>query len=177
MSSLNPCLPLGGTNWNSSGPSRSPSPRTPKRSRRSRSRTPKKSAKKSRSKSRSPHRSHKKSKKSKHWHLFGWSSPISIPALRFLLCYLERKIETLAAENLPEKVSRCSWKGVAWVSIWCIKKDGAVSVLYCIKMCSCVLTPIIVIISQRNHPCENPHRHRVWLQSNSCCHFLFVVHN
>uniref|UniRef100_A0A8C4ETI4 U2 snRNP-associated SURP motif-containing protein n=1 Tax=Dicentrarchus labrax TaxID=13489 RepID=A0A8C4ETI4_DICLA len=44
----------------------SPSPRTPKRSRRSRSRTPKKSAKKSRSKSRSPHRSHKKSKKSKH---------------------------------------------------------------------------------------------------------------
>uniref|UniRef100_A0AAY4DDL4 U2 snRNP-associated SURP motif-containing protein n=1 Tax=Denticeps clupeoides TaxID=299321 RepID=A0AAY4DDL4_9TELE len=45
---------------------RSPSPRTPKRSRRSRSRTPKKSAKKSRSKSRSPHRSHKKSKKSKH---------------------------------------------------------------------------------------------------------------
>uniref|UniRef100_A0A8C9ZW28 U2 snRNP-associated SURP motif-containing protein n=1 Tax=Sander lucioperca TaxID=283035 RepID=A0A8C9ZW28_SANLU len=47
-------------------PTRSPSPRTPKRSRRSRSKTPKKSAKKSRSKSRSPHRSHKKSKKSKH---------------------------------------------------------------------------------------------------------------
>lgn len=47
-------------------PVRSPSPRTPKRSRRSRSRTPKKSTKKSRSKSRSPHRSHKKSKKSKH---------------------------------------------------------------------------------------------------------------
>uniref|UniRef100_A0A3Q3NK24 U2 snRNP-associated SURP motif-containing protein n=1 Tax=Labrus bergylta TaxID=56723 RepID=A0A3Q3NK24_9LABR len=45
---------------------RSPSPRTPKRSRRSRSKTPKKSTKKSRSKSRSPHRSHKKSKKSKH---------------------------------------------------------------------------------------------------------------
>uniref|UniRef100_A0A8C2Z7W5 U2 snRNP-associated SURP motif-containing protein n=1 Tax=Cyclopterus lumpus TaxID=8103 RepID=A0A8C2Z7W5_CYCLU len=45
---------------------RSPSPRTPKRSRRSRSKTPKKSAKKSRSKSKSPHRSHKKSKKSKH---------------------------------------------------------------------------------------------------------------
>lgn len=56
-------------NRNICGPFRSPSPRTPKRSRRSRSRTPKKSAKKSRSKSRSPHRSHKKSKKSKHWHL------------------------------------------------------------------------------------------------------------
>lgn len=56
----------GRTNRNIYGPFRSPSPRTPKRSRRSRSRTPKKSAKKSRSNSRSPHRSHKKSKKSKH---------------------------------------------------------------------------------------------------------------
>lgn len=28
-------------------------------------------------------------------------------------------------------------KGVAWVSIWCIKVDEAVSVLYCIKMCLC----------------------------------------
>lgn len=124
---------------------RSPSPRTPKRSRRSRSRTPKKSTKKSRSKSRSPHRSHKKSKKSKHWRLFlqppNW--PFLLPPYSPLLCaVLYKKIDWLMwqLKIFTQMLMYRQWRveGVAWVANRCIKWMGPLLFYIVQKKFACV---------------------------------------